>query len=91
LGTADGALALTIDQVGSTVTLSCNPAAGPGKAPIGTLKIECGQAGTVEIKAGSGGSMTIDGGASLKLTASASIDIESNGAVSVKGTTVKIN
>ncbi len=91
LGTADGAVALLIDQVGSTVTLSCNPAAGPGKAPIGTLKIECGQAGTVEIKAGSGGSMTIDGGATLKLTASASIDIESNGAVSVKGTTVKVN
>jgi hypothetical protein len=91
LGTADGALALTIDQVGSTVTLSCNPAAGSGKSPIGTLKIECGQAGTVEIKAGTGGSMTIDGGASLKLTATASIDIESDGVVSMSGKPIKLN
>ncbi|HEX9336299.1 MAG TPA: hypothetical protein VF892_10450, partial [Pseudonocardiaceae bacterium] len=91
LGTADEALALKIDQVGSTVTLSCNPAAGPGKAPIGTLKIECGQAGTVEIKAGQGGSMTIDGGAQLKLTAQASIDIESQGVVTVKGMPIKLN
>lgn len=91
LGAADGSLALTIDQVGSTVTLSCNPTAGPGRAPIGTLKIECGQAGTVEIKAGEGGSMTIDGGASLKLTAKASIDIESEGVVSMKGMPIKLN
>jgi phage protein D len=91
LGTADETLALKIDQVGSTVTLTCNPSAGPGRAPIGTLKIECGQAGTVEIKAGQGGSMTIDGGASLKLTAQASIDIESQGVVSVKGMPIKLN
>ena len=91
LGTPDGAIALKIDQVGSTVTLSCNPSGGPGQAPVGTLKIECGQAGTVEIKAGQGGSMTIDGGASLKLTAQASIDIESQGVVSVKGMPIKLN
>ncbi|HEY0803941.1 MAG TPA: hypothetical protein VGD84_02705, partial [Pseudonocardiaceae bacterium] len=91
LGTAGETLALKIDQVGSTVTLTCNPGAGPGKAPIGTLKIECGQAGTVEIKAGQGGKMTIDGGAQLKFTAQASIDIESQGTVSVKGTAIKLN
>lgn len=91
LGTADGSVALKIDQVGSTLSLTCNPQAGPGKAPIGTLKIECGQAGTVEIKAGEGGQMTIDGGAQLKLTAQASIDIESQGVVSVKGMPIKLN
>jgi phage protein D len=91
LGTPDGAIALKIDQVGSTVTLSCAPTGGPGQAPVGTLKIECGQAGTVEIKAGQGGSMTIDGGANLKLTAQASIDIESQGVVSVKGMPIKLN
>lgn len=91
LGSADGSVALKIDQVGSTVTLSCAPSGGPGRAPIGTLKIECGQAGTVEIKAGTGGSMTIDGGASLTLKAQTSIDIESQGVVSVKGTPIKLN
>ncbi|HEX4722134.1 MAG TPA: phage baseplate assembly protein V [Pseudonocardiaceae bacterium] len=91
LGTADESVSLKIDQVGSTLTLTCNPAAGPGKAPIGTLKIECGQAGTVEIKTGQGGQMTIDGGAQLKLTAQASIDIESQGTVSIKGTAVQLN
>ncbi|OLE28315.1 MAG: hypothetical protein AUG49_02790 [Catenulispora sp. 13_1_20CM_3_70_7] len=91
LGSGDGAVALKIDQVGSTVTLSCAPAGGPGQAPVGTLKIECGQAGTVEIKTGAGGSMTIDGGASLTLKAQASIDIESQGVVSVKGTPIKLN
>jgi phage protein D len=91
LGTLDGAIALKIDQVGSTVTLSCAPTGGPGQAPVGTLKIECGQAGTVEIKAGEGGSMTIDGGSTLKLTAQASIDIESQGVVSVKGMPIKLN
>lgn len=91
LGSGDGTVALKIDQVGSTVTLSCAPTGGPGRAPIGTLKIECGQAGTVEIKTGAGGSMTIDGGASLTLKAQASIDIESQGVVSVKGTPIKLN
>jgi hypothetical protein len=91
LGAADGSVALALDLVGSTLTLTCNPGASPGRAPVGTLKIECGPAGTVEIKAGAGGSMTIDGGASLKLKAQASIDIESQGPVSVKGMPIKLN
>ena len=91
LGTKNANLALSIDQVAGTVTLSCKPAPPVSRNPAGHLTIECGDGGTVDIKAGSGGTVNIDGGASLNLRAQAAVKIESDGVVEIKGDIVKIN
>jgi hypothetical protein len=85
LGTGDGNLALAIDQVNGTVTLSCKPAPPDSQQAQGTLSIQCGDAGTINIAAGSGGTVNIDGGASLNLKAQSSISIQSQGSVSIQG------
>jgi phage protein D len=91
LGTAGANMALAIDQVAGTVTLSCRPAPPNSKSAKGTLTIECGDAGVIDIKAGAGGMVNIDGGARLSMRAQAGIKIESQGVVEIKGTQVKIN
>ncbi len=91
LGTRDGSLCLTIDQVAGTVTLSCKPAPPGSKSAAGHLTIECGNAGTIDIAAGPGGSVNIDGGASLSLKAQGSITIESSGQVAIKGSQIMLN
>ncbi|HEY0638293.1 MAG TPA: phage baseplate assembly protein V [Pseudonocardiaceae bacterium] len=91
LGTLDGSVALSIDRVGGTVVLKCDPAPAPGGATSGTLRIECGNAGNVEIKTGAGGSVSVDGGNELSLKAATSIKIESQGTVEIKGTQIKLN
>jgi hypothetical protein len=91
LGTGDGSLALAIDQTAGTVTLSCKPAAPGSSAASGRIDIQCGDAGVVNIATGAGGSVTIDGGESLSLKAKASIQIESNGQVAIKGARITLN
>jgi len=85
LGTGDGSLSLSIDQVAGTVTLSCGPAPPGSKADKGTLSIQCGTAGTINVTAGQGGTVNVDGGASLNLKAEGSISIQSQGSVSIQG------
>jgi Type VI secretion system/phage-baseplate injector OB domain len=85
LGTGDGNLSLSIDQVAGTVTLSCSPAAPGSKTEKGTLNIQCGTAGTINVTAGQGGTVNIDGGANLNLKAEGSISIQSQGSVSIQG------
>ncbi|HSH23635.1 MAG TPA: phage baseplate assembly protein V [Acidimicrobiales bacterium] len=91
LGTKGDNLALKIDQTNGTVTLSCKPAPPESVKPTGTVTIETGKAGTIDIKTGEGGTVNIDGGASLSLKAQASVKIESQGVVEIKGQLVKLN
>jgi phage protein D len=91
LGTKDGNLSLAIDQVAGTVTLMCKPAPPNSKSAAGRLTIECGNAGTIDIKTGPGGTVNVDGGSSLNVKAQASVKIESNGVVSVKGSQIRLN
>jgi phage protein D len=91
LGTGDGSLALAIDQVAGTVTLSCSPKPPNSKAEQGTLSIQCGQGGTINVAAGQGGTVNIDGGANLNLKAQSSISIQSSGQVSIKGSQIQLN
>ncbi|HEY2578044.1 MAG TPA: phage baseplate assembly protein V [Streptosporangiaceae bacterium] len=91
LGTGDGSLALAIDQVAGTITLSCSPKPPNSKAEQGTLSIQCGQGGTINVAAGQGGTVNIDGGANLNLKAQSSISIQSSGQVSIKGSQIQLN
>jgi phage protein D len=91
LGTGDGSLALAIDQVAGTITLSCTPKPPNSKAEQGTLSIQCGTGGTINVTAGQGGTVNIDGGANLNLKAQKSISIQSSGQVSIKGSQIQLN
>jgi phage baseplate assembly protein gpV len=91
LGTGDGALALSIDQVAGTITVNCQPTAPNSKSEQGTLNIQCGQAGTINIATGQGGQVTVDGGADLTLKAQKSITIQSSGELALKGSKITLN
>lgn len=91
LGTGDGALALAIDQVAGTVTLTCRPQAPGSRAAAGRLRIDCGDGGSVDISAGAGGNVRIDGGSTLSLRAQTSISIQSAGTVAIKGSKIELN
>lgn len=91
LGTGDSHLALSIDQVAGTITLSCKPAPPKSKSPTGQLTIECGDAGVINIKTGPGGQINIDGGAALNLKAQESVQIQSSGIVAIKGAEIQLN
>jgi phage protein D len=91
LGTGDGKLALAIDQVAGTITLSCSPAAPNSKEAQGTLSIQVGTGGTINVAAGSGGTVNIDGGDNLNLKAQSSISIQSSGQVAIKGSQIQLN
>jgi hypothetical protein len=71
------------DQVAGTLAIACEPGSPPGK-----LTIVCD--GDVEIKAGAKGKLSIDGGTQLSLKGKA-VNIESDGPVTVKGATIKLN
>lgn len=89
LGTGDGKLALAIDQVAGTITLSCSPASPNSKTEQGTLSIQVGTGGTINITAGSGGTVNIDGGSNLNLKAQSSISIQSE-QVAIKGSQIAL-
>jgi hypothetical protein len=91
LGTKDTTMALTIDQVAGTVTLTCKPAKPNSKAAAGHLAIVCGPKGTIDITTGEGGTVNIDAGAQLNVTAKTTVKIESSGAVEITGKTIKLN
>jgi phage protein D len=91
LGTADGGLAIKIDQVAGTVMVTCKPTEATSQTAAGHLTIECGGTGTIDIKAGPGGTVNIDGGDSLSLRAQQSIKIESPGQVTIKGAQITLN
>ncbi|MGC9671531.1 phage baseplate assembly protein V [Planosporangium sp. 12N6] len=91
LATGDGAMGLTVDQTGGSLTISCEPKPPASRTPTGTVEITVGAGGTITIRAGTGGTVKIDGGANLELTAAASIKIESQGVVSISGKQIKLN
>lgn len=91
LGTKNANLALTIDQVAGTVTLTCKPAPPDSKSAAGHLSIQCGDNGTIDISTGQGGTINVDAGAALALKAQASVKIESSGPVEIKGNPIKLN
>ena len=86
LGTADGAVGLSIDVVKNTLVISC-----AAQDPPGQITIKCSNAGTVNIQAGEGGTMTVDGGDSLSIKAKTSLSIESSGQLTLKGSTISLN
>jgi hypothetical protein len=91
LGTKDDKLGLKIDQTNGTITLTCDPAPPESMSPQGSLTIETGSLGSIDIKTGQGGTVSIDGGSQLTLKAQASISIESQGVLELKGTMIKLN
>lgn len=90
LGTKDDKLALTIDQVAGTLTLSCSPAPPASKNPAGSLTIECGGLGAITIKAGVGG-MKLETDGQLELSGKLGVKIESPAVTEVKGSLLKLN
>jgi phage protein D len=90
LGTGDGNIALAIDQVGGTVTLSCKPAPPASKTPAGTLTIDCSGAGKIAIKGGAGG-VKIESDGQLELSGQLGVKISSSAMVQVQGQMVQLN
>jgi phage protein D len=91
LGTKNANLALTIDQVAGTVTLTCKPTPPDSRSAAGHLSIQCGDNGTIDISTGQGGTINVDAGAALALKAQTSVKIESSGPVEIKGNPIKLN
>jgi phage protein D len=91
LGTRNASLALAIDQVAGTVTLTCKPAKPDSDAAAGHLTIACGDKGTIDINAGDGGTVNVNAGAQLNVTAKSMVKIESSGSVEITGKTIKLN
>lgn len=91
LGTKNASLALAIDQVAGTVTLTCKPAKPGSKAAAGHLTIECGDQGVVDITTGKGGTVNVNAGARLNISAQSQVKIESSGSVEIKGASIKLN
>jgi len=90
LGTGDGNIALSIDQVGGTVTLSCKPAPPKSRTPAGTVTIDCSGAGKIEIKGGAGG-IKMESEGQLELTGKLGVKISSPAMVQVQGQMVQLN
>jgi phage protein D len=90
LGTGDGNIALSIDQVAGTVTLSCKPAPPASRTPAGTLTIDCSGAGQISIKGGAGG-VKIESEGELELSGKLGVKLTSNAIVQVQGQMVQLN
>jgi hypothetical protein len=90
LGTGDGNLALSIDQVAGTVTLTCKPAPPASRTPAGTLTIDCSGAGKIEIKGGAGG-VKVESDGQLELSGKLGVKITSNAMVQVQGQMIQLN
>ncbi|HKC27798.1 MAG TPA: phage baseplate assembly protein V, partial [Jatrophihabitans sp.] len=90
LGTGDGNLALAIDQVAGTVTISCKPTPPASRTPAGTLTIDCSGAGQISIKGGAGG-VKIESDGQLELSGQLGVKISSNAMVQVQGQMVQLN
>jgi phage protein D len=85
LGTADATMGLTIDVVGSMLTIACSP-----ESPPGQLSISCGAGGTVNLQVGEGGTMIVDGGDDLTIKSAASMTIQCSGDLSISGDTISL-
>jgi hypothetical protein len=90
LGTGDGNLALAIDQVAGTITLTCKPAPPKSKTPAGTVTIDCSGAGKIEINGGSGG-VKLHTTGQLELGGDLGVSIKSNAMVQVQGQMIQLN
>jgi hypothetical protein len=74
VGTQNGAVALTMDQVNAALSLTCNPVAGVSHSPVPQMVI-ASQDGMIKISAGPAGMVEIDGGTMLTLRATAEMNI----------------
>lgn len=83
LGTDREKLAVVMDHVSGTMTITCKPGAPPGR-----LTIECD--GDIDVKAGPAGRLTVDGGMALTLKAK-TVEIDSAGPLIAKGKPIKLN
>jgi hypothetical protein len=98
LGTNDGSIALAIDQVKGTITITCKPEP-PNSSGTGAITIDCtSTAGKVEVKTGTGGvkvetqgQLELSGKTGVKISSDANVKIEGTGIVEVKGQMVKLN
>ncbi|TWD79389.1 uncharacterized protein involved in type VI secretion and phage assembly [Kribbella amoyensis] len=97
LGSGDGNLMLSIDQVAGTVLLRCVPGRVTRPGEKGRIVVECGPGGAIDLVAGAGGSVTIDGGGELTLKAQqlnlqgTRISVNGTGPVEIKGKPIKLN
>lgn len=89
LGTGDSNLALAIDQVKGTITLTCKPAPPKSSTPAGTVTIDCSGAGKIEIKGGAGG-VKIDSEGQLELNGKLGVKIASSALVQVQGQMIQL-
>ncbi len=97
LGSGDGNLTLSIDQVAGIVTLKSVPGQLTRPGEKGRLVIECGPGGAIDIVAGKGGAITVDGGARLNLKAQQvnlegqQVTVNGTGPTEIKGKPIKLN
>jgi uncharacterized protein involved in type VI secretion and phage assembly len=75
---ADGSCKLALDQTDGEIRIHCQ-----GKVTIDT------EQGEIALR--SGGDLSVNAQGNLKLTASSGIDIESDGSVTIKGSTIRLN
>jgi hypothetical protein len=98
LGTNDASIALAIDQVQGTITITCKPAP-PNSSGTGAITIDCSSAaGKVEVKSGTGGvkvetegELELSGKTGVKISSNANVQISGTGIVEVKGQMIKLN
>ncbi|UOZ05636.1 phage baseplate assembly protein V [Amycolatopsis sp. WQ 127309] len=74
VGTQNGAVALTMDQVNSAVSLTCTPVLGVSKSPLPQMTLAATD-GVVIVSAGPAGTVEIDGGTMLTLKATTALNI----------------
>ncbi|MGX7826177.1 phage baseplate assembly protein V [Actinokineospora sp. 24-640] len=84
LGSQNGEMGLTVDQVNGGVNLMAAPVPGVTAIPLTNINI-LAQNGFVNIGAGAGGTMLIDGGTNLVIKSAQSLTIQSS-AINIMGT-----
>ncbi|MFF3159105.1 VgrG-related protein [Streptomyces sp. NPDC057910] len=98
LATAQGNLALLIDQRANTVTLRCDaaPSGSDGSRKLtiqcdgGAVTVNAGTTGTVNVVAGTKGRVLVEGG-EIAVSAGHKLSLTSKGQLDIKGTVVKIS
>jgi hypothetical protein len=75
VGSQNGEIGLTVDQVNGGVSLSANPVLGVTTIPLTNINISA-ENGFVNISCGEAGTMLIDGGANLIIKSSTAITLE---------------
>jgi hypothetical protein len=75
LGSQDGQIGLTVDQVNAGVSLTCNAVPGVSMIPLPSMNISC-ENGFIQIGAGEAGNIFIDGGQNVVIKAVETITLQ---------------